>query len=83
GGAVFETLEGNTIEIGCDGESLVINGVKLVNRKDIVTSNGVIHLIDEVIIPDSAKQVMELTGPDQTTFKDLLVQLGLAAYLRP
>lgn len=55
GGAVFETLEGNTIEIGCDGESLIINGVKMVNRKDIVASNGVIHLIDQVLIPDSGK----------------------------
>ncbi|XP_026569083.1 periostin isoform X4 [Pseudonaja textilis] len=83
GGAVFETLEGNTIEIGCDGESLSINGVKMVNRKDIVTSNGVIHLIDQVLIPDSAKQVMELAGPHQATFKDLVAQLGLAASLRP
>ncbi|XP_032070543.1 periostin isoform X3 [Thamnophis elegans] len=83
GGAVFETMEGNTIEIGCDGESLLINGVKMVNRKDIVTSNGVIHLIDQVLIPDSAKQVIELAGPHQATFKDLVAQLGLAASLRP
>lgn len=55
GGAAFETLEGNTVEIGCDGESLTINGVKMVNRKDIVTSNGVIHLIDQVLVPDSGE----------------------------
>ncbi|XP_069323425.1 periostin isoform X10 [Eulemur rufifrons] len=53
GGAVFETLEGNTIEIGCDGDSITINGIKMVNKKDIVTNNGVIHLIDQVLIPDS------------------------------
>ncbi|XP_020669128.3 periostin isoform X3 [Pogona vitticeps] len=83
GGAAFETLEGNTVEIGCDGESLTINGIKMVNRKDIVTSNGVIHLIDEVLIPDSAKQVIELAGPQQATFKDLVSQVGLAASLKP
>ncbi|KAH0628664.1 hypothetical protein JD844_010071 [Phrynosoma platyrhinos] len=83
GGASFETLEGNTVEIGCDGESLTINGVKMVSRKDIVTSNGVIHLIDQVLIPDSAKQVIELAGPQQTTFKDLMSQVGLAASLKP
>uniref|UniRef100_A0A8C0HNA8 Periostin n=1 Tax=Buteo japonicus TaxID=224669 RepID=A0A8C0HNA8_9AVES len=53
GGAAYETLEGNTVEVGCDGESLTVNGAKMVKRKDIVTSNGVIHLIDEVLIPDS------------------------------
>ncbi|XP_049634425.1 periostin [Suncus etruscus] len=83
GGAVFETLEGNTIEIGCDGDSITVNGIKMVNKKDIVTNNGVIHLIDEVLIPDSAKQVIELAGNQQTTFTDLVAQLGLASALKP
>uniref|UniRef100_A0A8V0XF50 Periostin n=1 Tax=Gallus gallus TaxID=9031 RepID=A0A8V0XF50_CHICK len=83
GGAVYETLEGNTLEVGCDGETLTVNGVKMVKRKDIVTSNGVIHLIDRVLIPDSAKQVIELGGAQQTTFTDLVTQLGLASSLRP
>uniref|UniRef100_K7F9B3 Periostin n=1 Tax=Pelodiscus sinensis TaxID=13735 RepID=K7F9B3_PELSI len=83
GGAVYETLEGNTVEVGCDGESLTINGVKMVKRKDIVTTNGVIHLIDSVLIPNSAKQVIELAGEQQTTFTDLMAQLGLASSLRP
>ncbi|MGH0145635.1 UNVERIFIED_CONTAM: hypothetical protein FKN15_006213 [Acipenser sinensis] len=83
GGESFETLEGRNIEIGCDGESVTINGVKMVKRKDIVTTNGVIHLIDAVLIPDSAKQVLELTGSTQTTFTDLVAQLGLAAAMRP
>ncbi|MXQ84764.1 hypothetical protein E5288_WYG016739 [Bos mutus] len=83
GGAVFETLEGNTIEIGCDGDSITVNGIKMVNKKDIVTNNGVIHLIDQVLVPDSAKQVIELAGNQQTTFTDLVAQLGLASALRP
>ncbi|XP_053564396.1 periostin isoform X5 [Bombina bombina] len=83
GGAVYDTLEGSTLQVGCDGESLTVNGIKMVNRKDIVTSNGVIHLIDQVLIPDSAKQVLELTGSQQTSFTDLMAQLGLAAALRP
>ncbi|KAM7182505.1 periostin isoform 1-T1 [Macrochelys suwanniensis] len=83
GGAVYETLEGSTVEVGCDGESLTVNGVKMANRKDIVTSNGVIHLIDHVLIPNSAKQVIELAGDQQTTFTDLLAQLGLTSSLRP
>ncbi|MEE6472397.1 hypothetical protein FKM82_009601 [Ascaphus truei] len=82
GGAVYDTLEGNALQIGCDGDKLTVNGVQMVNRKDIVTSNGVIHLIDQVLIPDSAKQVIELAGSQQTTFTDLMAQLGLAATLK-
>ncbi|XP_030634012.1 periostin, osteoblast specific factor b [Chanos chanos] len=77
-GASYETLEGHNIEIGCDGDSLTVNGIKMVLRKDIVTTNGVIHLIDQVLLPDSAKQVMELIGPSQATFKDMVSELGLA-----
>ena len=54
-GSSYETLEGNSIEIGCDGESLTVNGIKMVLKKDIVTTNGVIHLIDEVLFPDSGQ----------------------------
>ncbi|MBN3320705.1 POSTN protein, partial [Atractosteus spatula] len=82
-GSSYETLEGNNIEIGCDGESLTVNGIKMVKRKDVVTSNGVIHFIDQVLIPDSAKQVLELTGPSQSTFTDMIAQLGLAGSFRP
>ncbi|XP_043929251.1 periostin isoform X3 [Protopterus annectens] len=82
GGAVYETLEGNTIEIGCDGDSVTVNGVKMVKRKDIVTTNGVIHLIDEVLVPDSAKQVTELVSSKQSTFSDLISEVGLLESLQ-
>ncbi|XP_057207631.1 periostin, osteoblast specific factor b isoform X1 [Triplophysa rosa] len=82
-GTSYETLEGSNVEIGCDGDSLTVNGIKMVLKKDIVTSNGVIHLIDQVLMPDSAKQVMELVGQSQGTFGDMLIELGLAAAMRP
>uniref|UniRef100_A0A8C6NYW5 Periostin, osteoblast specific factor b n=1 Tax=Nothobranchius furzeri TaxID=105023 RepID=A0A8C6NYW5_NOTFU len=76
-GTSYETLEGNNIEIGCDGESLTVNGIKMVLKKDIVTSNGVIHLIDQVLMPDSAKQVMDLLGGSLSTFGDMVAELGI------
>ncbi|XP_030010415.1 periostin isoform X1 [Sphaeramia orbicularis] len=82
-GSVFETAEGSTIEIGCDGDSLTVNGIKMVLKKDIVTTNGVIHLIDQVLVPNSAKDVMELLGESQSTFSDMVSELGLAAALGP
>ncbi|KAG9351783.1 hypothetical protein JZ751_023034 [Albula glossodonta] len=82
-GTTYETQEGTSIEIGCDGDSLTVNGIKMVLKKDIVTSNGVIHLIDQVLMPDSAKQVLELVGDSQSTFSDMVSELGLAAAMKP
>ncbi|XP_056139772.1 periostin, osteoblast specific factor b [Lampris incognitus] len=82
-GTSYETMEGNNIEIGCDGDSLTVNGIKMVLKKDIVTTNGVIHLIDQVLMPDSAKQVMELIGTSQSTFGDMVSELDLAGAMRP
>ncbi|XP_041054880.1 periostin-like isoform X2 [Carcharodon carcharias] len=80
-GSTYATLEGTQIEIGCDGDSLTVNGQKMVNRKDIVTSNGVIHLIDKVLIPDAAMQVLELANGKQSTFYDLVKETGVSATL--
>lgn len=52
-GSMYETAEGSSIEIGCDGDSLTVNGIKMVLKKDIVATNGVIHLIDQMLIPNS------------------------------
>ncbi|XP_072515685.1 periostin [Salminus brasiliensis] len=82
-GSVYETMEGSNIEIGCDGDSLTVNGIRMVLKKDIVTSNGVIHLIDRVLMPDSAKQVTELVGGTQSTFGDMVSELGLSAAMSP
>ncbi|XP_051542073.1 periostin-like isoform X2 [Myxocyprinus asiaticus] len=82
-GSMYETLEGSNIEIGCDGESLTVNGIKMVLKKDIATSNGVIHLIEQVLMPDSAKQVMELVDKSQSVFSDMVSELGLSAALKP
>ncbi|XP_046870130.1 periostin-like isoform X4 [Hypomesus transpacificus] len=55
----------------------------MVLKKDIVTTNGVIHLIDQVLIPDSAKDVMQLVGSSQSTFSDMVSELGLSAAMKP
>lgn len=62
GGTSYETMEGSNVVIGCDGESLTVNGVKMVLKKDIVTTNGVIHLIDKVLMPDSGWTLIIFLG---------------------
>lgn len=60
GGTSYDTMEGSNVVIGCDGESLTVNGVKMVLKKDIVTTNGVVHLIDQVLMPDSGWTLINL-----------------------
>lgn len=67
-GSIYGTLEGSNIEIGCDGESLTVNGIKMVLKKDIVTTNGVIHLIDQVLMPDSGETLYMPNGFNLTLF---------------
>ncbi|XP_037365158.1 transforming growth factor-beta-induced protein ig-h3 isoform X1 [Talpa occidentalis] len=81
-GMSVETLEGTTLEVGCSGEKLTINGKAIISNKDVMATNGVIHLVDELLIPDSAKTVFELAmESDVSTAIDLYRQAGLGTHL--
>ena len=45
-----KTLQGNSFSINMDGKTLKIDGAS-VTQADIEASNGVIHVIDSVILP--------------------------------
>ncbi|XP_007114326.1 transforming growth factor-beta-induced protein ig-h3 isoform X2 [Physeter macrocephalus] len=81
-GLSLETLEGTTLEVGCSGDMLTINGKPIISNKDVVATNGVIHFIDELLIPDSAKMLFELAEEsDVSTAVDLFRQAGLGTHL--
>lgn len=44
------TVEGNSVAIAQDGETVTVSGARVI-QADIVASNGVIHVIDQVLIP--------------------------------
>ncbi|TVR63395.1 MAG: fasciclin domain-containing protein [Gemmatimonadales bacterium] len=46
-----ETVQGSSIAISIEGESVVLNGAATVVAVDVEASNGVIHVIDAVILP--------------------------------
>ncbi|VTJ90259.1 Hypothetical predicted protein [Marmota monax] len=81
-GMSMETLGGTSLEVGCSGDMLTINGKAIISNKDILATNGVIHFIDELLIPDSAKTLFELAEEsDVSTAIDLFRQAGLHSHL--
>ncbi len=45
-----ETVNGKMLRIGQDGDAVMINDAKVITA-DVAASNGVIHVIDSVILP--------------------------------
>ncbi|XP_075065935.1 transforming growth factor-beta-induced protein ig-h3 [Mixophyes fleayi] len=81
-GSSIETVEGTPIEVGCQGDELTLNGKAIISNKDVLATNGVVHFIDELLIPDSAKTISEL-GKDSvvSTVIDIFKQAGLNNHL--
>ncbi|XP_039975379.1 transforming growth factor-beta-induced protein ig-h3 [Xiphias gladius] len=81
-GTPMETLQGTVLEVGCDGDHMTLNGKAIVTRKDKLGTNGVIHYINELLIPDSAKTLLELAeGSSVATATKLFVEAGLSPHL--
>uniref|UniRef100_A0A4W5RDZ3 Transforming growth factor-beta-induced protein ig-h3 n=1 Tax=Hucho hucho TaxID=62062 RepID=A0A4W5RDZ3_9TELE len=81
-GTPLETLQGTVLEVGCDGTDMTLNGKAIVQKKDQLGTNGVIHYINELLIPDSAKTLLELAqGSAVTTATKLFVDAGLGSHL--
>ena len=49
-----KAVSGDTIHINADGGMVRVDSARVV-KADITASNGVIHVIDTVIIPDDSK----------------------------
>ena len=48
-----KTVEGEAISLSIDGGKLTLNGSSTVTTADVLATNGVIHVIDTVIVPPS------------------------------
>uniref|UniRef100_A0A3Q3M6L2 Transforming growth factor-beta-induced protein ig-h3 n=1 Tax=Mastacembelus armatus TaxID=205130 RepID=A0A3Q3M6L2_9TELE len=81
-GTPMETLQGTTLEVGCDGDQMTLNGKAIITKKDQLGTNGVVHYINELLIPDSAKTLLELAeGSSVATATRLFVEAGLSPHL--
>ena len=54
-GTPLETLQGTTLEVGCEGDEMTLNGKSIIQSKDKLGTNGVVHYINELLIPDSCR----------------------------
>ena len=50
-----KTVEGSTVSISVRGGKVYLNGSTQVTKTDVRASNGVIHVIDKVLIPKDLK----------------------------
>lgn len=76
------TAGGGDIFISAGAAGVFINGVIQVTQTDIIADNGVIHVIDNVILPPSQSIVEIASGnPDFSTLVDLVVAADLAGTL--
>lgn len=53
-GKTVKSVEGSPIAIDVDGKTVMVNNAKVI-KTDIVCTNGVIHVIDTVIMPPAKK----------------------------
>lgn len=66
-GTPMETLQGTVLEVGCDGDQITLNGKAIITEKDKLGTNGVVHYISELLIPDSGTDTTINTTNTTTT----------------
>jgi transforming growth factor-beta-induced protein len=76
------TLSGESVYITANG-GVSVNGSSNVVAADVDASNGTIHAIDEVLIPNSFLNIVEIAQKnyDLTTLVDLVIAADLAGTL--
>ncbi|MDX1618314.1 MAG: fasciclin domain-containing protein, partial [Balneolaceae bacterium] len=76
------TLTGENIFITADG-SVTVNGSSSVVTADVTASNGIIHAIDEVLLPNKFLNVVQIASKryDLTSLVSAVVEADLASTL--
>ena len=70
------TAQGQSLLVRATGEGVMIDGASIV-KTDIKASNGVIHVIDSVILPDFRKDIVD-TAVEAGSFSTLVAAVKAA-----
>ena len=75
-GPVSTLLSGQSIEVLVSSGKVTLNGTSNVTDADVVASNGVIHIIDEVLLPEDfvSQTIVQIaaSNPDFSTLVEIL-----------
>ncbi|MEC8802296.1 MAG: fasciclin domain-containing protein [Bacteroidota bacterium] len=85
-GALLPTVEGQNIAVSVDGEGTVMLNGATVLHEDIEAFNGVIHVIDEVLVPSGYPGATTwdviVQSPEHTVLEEALLAENLDQALR-
>ena len=76
-GQEIVTLQGKKLKVTINAEGVFINNAK-VTAADIIVGNGVIHVINAVLIPPKTVVDVIVKSPDHTTLETAVLAAGLA-----
>lgn len=79
GNATTHNIDGEIINMERkENDAIVIEETAKLTQADVITTNGVIHLIDTILIPDSAQYINQaLKTHNLTKFQNYVEQAGL------
>lgn len=84
-GSVETFLSGQNIDVAVSSGGVTLNGSSNVTSADIIASNGVIHIIDEVLIPEDfvSQTIVQIAAgnPDFSTLVSILSKPELSDLL--
>lgn len=80
-GQTVTTLEGGTLTLGVSASGVTVNGTAVIEA-DIETENGVVHLIDGVLMPEVDLVDKAILTPDVSTLVAAVVAGDLVSTLR-
>ncbi|WP_340105657.1 fasciclin domain-containing protein [Rhodohalobacter sp. 8-1] len=82
-GESIGTLQGESIYIRNTGSSVIVNGTASVALGDLSATNGVVHAVNEVLLPDAYGTVVDnaVKRFDLSTLVGLLTDQGLVSTL--
>ena len=76
-GQSVETLNGATVDITVDGDTVMVNDATVV-AADVDASNGVIHVIDSVLLPPAGDEMTEDEMTEEGMAEDEMAEEGMS-----